>query len=182
MSMIQEEWKEYIHEETQKKYRISNFGKVKSTNLKGEEYEHTGYKNNGYRCIPYRKPTGKNGLLYVHKIVANLFVENPHGYQKLKFNNGDSANCKVSNMTWISNEEARELNQKRTNPYDIYPNFAPNSKLTSTRVAIIKKRIRENEKSGNTKWSIMAKQFGIHPRHLWLIRKGLIWSGVEAVK
>jgi hypothetical protein len=177
--MIQEVWKEYVHPGTKKVYNISNMGKVKSTDLSGKEYEHTSYKNNGYRCIPYRKPDGKNGLLYLHKIVANLFVENPSNYKKLHFKNGNSELCRADNLEWISPERARELNQQQTKPYDIYENYAPNSKLTASKVALIKKRALDNEKSGKTSWVHMAKQFGITPRHLWQIRRGEIWGGVK---
>lgn len=178
--MLKEEWKTYTHPETGKEYQISNFAKVVSLDKDGGKYEHTTYKNNGYRCIPYRKPNGKNGLIYLHKVMGNLFVENPNGYKKLAFKNGDSTNCMASNLKWISAEEAAELNRKQTKPYDIYPNYAPNTKLTTTRVALIKKRIQENEKTEKTRWATMAKQFNITPRHLWQIRTGRIWSGVKA--
>ncbi|MEM9897164.1 MAG: NUMOD4 domain-containing protein [Bacteroidota bacterium] len=177
--MKKEEWKTYIHPETSKKYQISSFAKVVSKDFAGNKYEHTTYKNNGYRCIPFRKPNGKNGLIYLHKIMANLFVENPHAYKKIKFKNGDSANCMAHNLEWISREEAAEMNRKQLKPYDIYPNYAPNTKLSTARVAIIKKRIRENEKSRKTRWSTLAKQFKISPRHLWQIRTGRIWANVK---
>jgi len=177
--MRKEEWKKYVHEETGKTYYISSFAKVKSLNEKGEEYLHTSYTNNGYRCIPYRKPSGKNGLIYIHKIIAKLFVPNPDGHEYLTFINGDSSNCMAHNLKWISKEENRELNRKRPKPYDIYPNYAPHAKLSKARVAIIKKRIIENEKKANTNWNKLAKQFGITPRHLWLIRKNKIWAGIE---
>lgn len=177
--MLTEEWKTYLHPETGKEYQISNFAKVVSLDKDKNKYEHTTYKNNGYRCIPYRKPNGKNGLIYLHKIIGNLFVENPNNYKKLAFKNGDSSNCQAHNLKWISPQEAKELNQKQLKPYDIYPNYAPNTKLSPTRVAIIKKRIAENEKTGKTRWTTLAKQFGITPRHLWRIRTGRVWSGVE---
>ena len=177
--MFHEIWKEYKHPETGKLYQISNMGNVKSQGLNGKEYLHTSYKNNGYRCVPFRKPNGKNGLMYLHKIVGNLFVPNPNNYKKLHFINGNSQICRADNLEWISPERARELNQQQTKPYDIYPNFAPNPKLTTSRVALIKKRALENEKSGKTKWTIMARQFGITPRHLWQIRTGRVWPGVK---
>lgn len=180
--MKTEIWKTYIHEETGKEYQISSFGNVKSKDKDGKLYHHTSYKNNGYRCIPYRKPSGKNGLIYLHKVVAQLFCENPHNYKKLKFVNGDSNNCMAHNIEWISPEEAKKLNQQRTKPYDIYPDYSPNAKLSKSRVAIIKKRIKENERTGKTRWSVLAKQFGINSRHLWQIRTGRIWSNIKAVE
>ncbi len=177
--MQKEEWKTFTVEGTGKEYLISNRAQVKSKNLKGEWHEHSTYKNNGYRCIPYKKANGKNGLLYLHKIMGDLFVENPHSYKKLKFKNGDFGNCQAHNLEWISPEEAKRMNQAQTKPYDIYENYAPNSKLTPAKVAMIRKRALENEKTGKTSWKRMAKQFGITPRHLWQIRVGEIWKGVK---
>ncbi len=177
--MIQEEWRTYAVEGTGKEYLISNLAKVKSKNLKGEWHEHSTYKNNGYRCIPYKKADGKNGLLYLHKIMGNLFVLNPHNYKKLKFKNGDPGNCQAHNLEWISPEEAKRMNQAQTKPFDIYENYAPNAKLTPAKVALIKKRALENEKSGKTSWHHMAKQFGISKRHLASIRRGEVWKNVK---
>ena len=174
--------KKYVHPETGKEYNISSLGVVKSKDLDGKEYTHSSYKNNGYRCIPFRKPSGKNGLIYLHKVMANLFVENPNGFKKLKFNDGNPWNCTAANIAWISPEEAAELNRKQTKPYQVYDNYVPNAKITAAKVTIIKKRALENEKTQKTKWTTMAKQFGINTKHLWLIRKGKIWANVEPAK
>ena len=177
-----EEWKTYVHPDTNKKYSISSLGKVKSKDKEGKEYEHSSYKNNGYRCIPYRKSNGKNGLIYLHKVIADLFVDNPDCYKKLRFLDGNPWNCIASNIKWISPAEAAELNRQQTKPYEIYENYIPNSKISPSKVAIIKKRAIENERTGKTKWTTMAKQFGINTKHLWLIRKGKIWADVEPAK
>lgn len=177
--MFREEWKEYVLLETGKRYRISNRAIVVSLDKEGKEHHHTLYKNNGYRCIPYRKANGKNGLLYLHKIMAQLFVDNPNNYKKIAFKNGDSTNCQAHNLKWISREEAAYLNSKQVKPYHLNPNHAPNCKLGITRVSIIKKRIKENQKTNRTRWSVMAKQFDITTRHLWMIRTNKIWQNVE---
>ena len=177
--MIKEIWKEYVHSETGKVYHVSNLANVKSIAKDGSVHVHSHYKNNGYRCIPYQKSTGKRGLIYLHKIIANLFLANPNQYKKVKFENGDTTNCMAHNLKWISAEEAAEMNKKQLKPYDIYPNYAPNSKLSTARVSLIKRRIKENQKAKKTRWTILAKQFNITPRHLWLIRTNKVWSGVE---
>ena len=182
MRAIQEEWRMYVYPETGKKYQVSSFGNVKSTNAEGKEYEHTTYKNNRYRCIPTTKANGKNTLIYLHKIVADLFVENPNNFRRLVFADGNPENCKATNLKYISDEEFRELNRSRTKPYDIYENYTPNAKLTPSKVAIIKKRALDNERDQKTRWTIMAKQFGIDTKHLWMIRKGIIWGHVKPAK
>ena len=171
-----------MYEETGKVYQISSLGNVKSKGPDKKEYTHTTYKNNGYRCIPVTKANGKNTLLYLHKIVAGLFVENPNKYKRVRFLDGYAGNCQASNLKWISPEEYADMNRKQTKPYDIYPNYTPNAKLTTGKVAIIKKRIQQNEIDHKTRWTVMARQFGIDLKHLWMIRTGKIWAHVKPAK
>lgn len=179
---MEEVWKVYTYPETGKKYYVSNTGLVKSLDNDGKVYVHSTYKNNGYRCIPTTKKNGKNTLIYLHKVIAELFIDNPNHYQRLHFIDENPANCRVDNIKWISPEEYREINRKRTKPYDIYPGYAPNAKLTRAKVAIIKKKALQNEVDQKTRWTVMARQFGINIRHLYMIRKGKIWPDVEPAK
>ena len=40
------------------------------------------------------------GARAIHRMVANLFVENPHKYKRVKFLDGDKTNHKASNLQW----------------------------------------------------------------------------------
>jgi len=179
----QEKWRDYLHRENKKVYSISNKGNVRSLNTKGELYTHTTYKNNGYRCIPYRKANGKNGLIYVHKVMLEVWVENPNNYKRYRFIDGNYSNCTSDNLEWISPELFSSLVQQRSiesfkrSEKRKYPT---NSKLSPAKVAIIKKRIRENEnREKKMKWTLLAKQFGIEYAHLYRIRKGQMWANIK---
>lgn len=178
-----EEWREYTHTDNNKHYQISNLGNVKSKDAEGKEYLHTSYKNNGYRCIPYRKGSGKNGLIYLHKVMLDVWVENPNNHKRYRFIDGNYSNCKAENLEWISNEVFTSLVSKRSkesfrySPKRIYP---LTSKLSPARVAILKKRIIENEsREKKMKWTLMAKQFGINYSHLYRIRTGRMWANIK---
>ena len=185
-TLSSEDWRKYTHPETNHTYYISNLGDVRSYTVKGELHTHTSYKNNGYRCIPYRKNNGKNGLIYLHKIMLSVWVENPNEYGRYRFIDGNPSNCTVANLEWISNELFTSLNSERVKETLIYRKkrrLVTNSKLTEGRVAILKKRIIENEKKDHPmKWKLIAKQFGIKYGQLHSIRKGESWTHVNPAK
>lgn len=175
-------WKDYLHKENRKVYSVSNYGRIKSLDVKGNLYYHTTYKNNGYRCIPYRKPNGKNGLIYVHKIMLLIWVENPNNYKRYRFKDGNYSNCTADNLEWISDEFFSSLVKKRAS--ESYKQsekrtYPTNARLSMARVAILKKRILENEKKEKKmKWTLLAKQFDIDYAHLYKIRTGRMWKNV----
>ena len=145
---IKELWRDYLHKENRRVYSISNLGHVRSLNGKGELFEHTSYKNNGYRCIPYRKSNGKNGLIYVHKVMLQVWVENPKNYKRYRFIDENYSNCTADNLEWISEELFSSLVKRRSKESFLRSEkrkYPTNSKLTPAKVAIIKKRILENE-------------------------------------
>ncbi|MEM6736142.1 MAG: NUMOD4 domain-containing protein [Bacteroidota bacterium] len=183
MSNANERWRDYLHEENRKAYSISNLGNVRSLDANGNLYTHTTYKNNGYRCIPYRKSNGKNGLIYVHKIMLQVWVENPNDYKRYRFIDRNFSNCSANNLEWISDEFFSLLVRQRSKESFIHSpkrKYPLNAKLSPGKVAIIKKRIKENENRDKVmKWSLLAKQFGINYSHLYRIRKGQMWADIE---
>lgn len=183
MLETKEVWKDYLHKENRKVYSISNLGRVRSLNAEGNLYLHTSYKNNGYRCIPYRKSNGKNGLIYVHKIMLQIWVDNPNDYKRYRFIDGNYSNCCADNLEWISNELFRSINSERSKKsFKVSPKrkYPLNSKLSPGRVAILKKRIIENEKrEKKMKWTLLAKQFGINYSHLYRIKTGKMWANIK---
>lgn len=80
------------------RYHISNFGYVIGARGKtlAEDTNSVGYKRitlcrNG---IPYR--------VFVHRLVAEHFIPNPHGYKYVNHIDGDRTNNEVSNLEWCT--------------------------------------------------------------------------------
>jgi len=175
----QEEWKEYDDPELRSKFLISNHGRVKSLNPHRKQPKLLkGYKNMGYHAIPTRREDGKNTLVYVHKLVAKMFVPNPNGYEKIIFADFDRSNCKASNLKWVSLEEYRNYRKKfQRSAYYYNPNHKPNAKLSPTDVIKLRKMI--NDPNRKTRYKIIAKQFGINIGTLFAIKRGDSWKDLK---
>lgn len=74
--------------------------------------------NHGKDLKPYRKFCGQYDYLYVNlsiggkvkptvmaRLIADSFIDNPNGYNNVKYIDGDRTNINISNLTWISNNE-----------------------------------------------------------------------------
>lgn len=61
----------------------------------GHSMVKTTEKENGYA---YAQLSGV--VVYVHRVVAEAFIENPQGLPSVKFLDGDRTNCNVDNLMW----------------------------------------------------------------------------------
>jgi hypothetical protein len=178
--MLQEEWKLFEDENLRSKFLVSNRGNVKSLSQSDPENPRLlkGYKNAGYPCIPTRKTDGKNTLRYVHKIVAELFVDNPDCHKKLIHIDGNKSNARADNLKWVDSFEFKE-NQKKLAQAKYTPpkGIARNAKLTEAQVKILKRKIFDPERK--TRYKILAKQFGISLGTIFAIKRGERWKNVK---
>lgn len=177
-----EEWKVYSREDLRSTFKVSNYGRVVSypSNKPNEPILLSGYQNAGYHAIPTKKKDGKNTLIYVHKIVAQLFVPNPEGYKKLVFKDRKRTNCRADNLEWLSKEAFADVMRERKNAYYYNPNHKPKTKLTTAKVALLKKMI--NDPNRKTRYKIIAKRFDINISTLFSIKRGDSWPEVEPLK
>ncbi len=95
-------------------YGISNKGYVYK-NLKYGLME-INYKN--HRVNMYKNKTGllfvrlsengKTKTAYIHKLVAEYFLENPHGFRKVIHIDGNKENNHVDNLRWVPDKKYLE--------------------------------------------------------------------------
>ena len=84
------------------KYSVSNFGAIR--NNKRNKMLRTKPKKSGYVSVNLYK-NGKPIHLYVHRIVAKAFLENPALLPDVNHMDGDKANNIVTNLEWASEKE-----------------------------------------------------------------------------
>lgn len=160
-------------------YEVSNYGRVKSIHKEsGKENLLKGSVNRrGHRQINIRLADKKHGSIFVHRVVAENFVECPnketHTY--ILHTDEDKTNNFHKNLKWVTEREWMAYHIKKgsysvthKSRYHIY-------KLNETKVAIIKKLLL----SGKTKRKIIARNFGITETQIRRIEKGENWGYVK---
>ena len=104
-------WK-YI-EGYEEKYRISDKGEVQYRENNEKEWKTKKTKmNNGYYCVSLSK-SGKIEQKYVHRLVAEAFIDNTENKETVNHKNGKKiCNC-VDNLEWMTQEENNQDYVKR---------------------------------------------------------------------
>ena len=83
-------------------YMISTDGQVK--NIKTGKIL-KGFKNKkGYLQVPFYK-NGKRIQPYIHKLVAEAFIDNPENKTQVNHIDGNKTNNNVNNLEWCNNRE-----------------------------------------------------------------------------
>ncbi len=173
-----ETWKEIVFDDRiseKEKFKISNYGRIKNCKT-GKEFLVNKTYINGYQNLQVRQQeNGKKTSRYVHKLVAEHFIERGEGNFVIHLNY-DKTDNKAVNLKWVTKDELwkhlhknKELKKKwKTRTY---------CKLTETQVMLIKKRI--NDPNRKTRMKMIAKQFGISEMQLYRIKTGENWSTVK---
>ncbi|MBD2752716.1 HNH endonuclease [Spirosoma validum] len=168
------------------RYEVSNYGRLRSfqSSLAAQQRPEAnnapsklikGSTIQGYRSLNIRSE-GKTLNRYVHKLVAELFVNHEQPEQTFVIHlDHDKQNNYYQNLRWVTKNEMIEHN--RQNPYlknRTLPRQTRNYKLTESKVKIIKKLLL-NDKN---RLKMIAKQFGITHTQLNRIRSGENWKHV----
>jgi transcriptional regulator with PAS, ATPase and Fis domain len=109
---------------------------------------------------------------YVHRLVAETYIPKDSDDQVYVTHiDYDKSNNHISNLRWVSERQLADHNNK--NPR-VMKKRITGYKLTESDVRVIKKMLK-NEK---TRYSQIARQFGITHTQLNRIRKGQNWGHV----
>ena len=65
----------------------------------------TGVTTKSYPFTNLRKNDGTYHKMYLHRIVAMLFIPNPQNKEQVNHKNGDRKDFRVSNLEWVTNQE-----------------------------------------------------------------------------
>lgn len=88
-------------------YEISNLGNVRSLDrmvnavlkIHGRLIKSHTNKNNGHLQVMLHKQ-GRYKMMYIKRLVAEAFLENPNGYKNVKHLDGNKENNTVENIFW----------------------------------------------------------------------------------
>lgn len=179
-----EEWKELIFEEgaLRKRYAISNYGRIASYTDEIEKGDLIkGGVLQGYTTLPMR-PNGKSKTFYVHKLVAELFIDKETDDQTYVIHlDYNKKNNFYKNLKWANKHEM--LVHQKDNPLVIESRekqkgrmMTQGQKLNATQVMRLKMKI--NDPNRKTRLKMLAKQFGISEMQLYRIKSGENWGHV----
>jgi len=157
------------------KFKISNYGRV--LNCKGEiERIVKASFINGYQNLPLKQQVNKKSTSrYVHKLVAEHFLEKNDGIYVIHLNY-DKTDNRIANLRWATKRE-KEIHQFENPIYKNGNRRRTYSKLTENKVRLIKRKI--NDPNRRTRMKMIAKQFGISKMQLYRIKSGENWSSVK---
>ncbi|OUS10127.1 HNH endonuclease [Nonlabens dokdonensis] len=157
------------------KFKISNYGRI--INLKTDkEFLVKKYYINGYQNLPLKqKKNGKQTSRYVHKLVAEHFLEKNDGVCVIHLNY-DKTDNRVENLKWATKRE-KELHQFNNPTWEavVKKRGEKIGKLTKGKVKIIKRQLQNK----NNRLSMIAKRFGVSDMQIHRIKTGENWSSVE---
>lgn len=168
-------WKEIrIEGHTLKnRYEISSLGRVKSYAYGDKGRILKGTKLEGYPAVRFRDVNGKMINRYVHRLVAEYFLDAPEEGQEIIIHlDYDKENNEASNLAWANVQEQVAHKVKGPNHRT---GVITNSKLTEGQVRQIKKILKQKR----TRLKMIAKQFGITHTQLNRIRSGENWGHVR---
>ncbi len=130
--------------------------------------------SNGYLRVPLNL-TGKRKEYFIHRLVAECFVENLHNKDKVNHKDGNKHNNHYSNLEWVTssenNKHAFALGLK--NPTVHYGESSHFHKLTNEDVEYIKSVHKPWDKEFGSK--PLAKQFNVNPQTITDIIHGRTW-------
>ncbi len=158
-------------------YQISTYGRVKSLKVDPEfGMVIKLFSVNNYQRLPIIQKNGKRTARYIHKLVAQTFIEKTDVSQQFVIHiDYDKDNNNTWNLLWATKKE-KEVHQFSNPKYKNPSNRVRNSKLNEGRVKIIKRKL--NDPNRKTRLKMIAKQFGISEMQLHRIKTGENWGYV----
>jgi hypothetical protein len=158
-------------------YRVSNYGRL--TRIKdGKEKLFKPYNMHGYFYFKVKEVTPRKfKTIYVHKLVAQCFLEQG-GCEFVLHLDYDKQNNELSNLKWATRRE-KEIHQYKNPIYKTRPTPRKGAKLTENDVRRLKKIL--NNPDRKTRLRIIAKQFGVTTTQLKRIKTGENWADVPAL-
>ena len=161
--------------ETEDKYQVSNYGRIKSFCYNGSKGRIVKCGNiKGYKSINI-KVNGKRKTLLIHKLVATLFIPQPDKSKDVvTHKDWNKLNNRVDNLEWLSRQESFDRAQdKLIEARKRRGRVVTNSKLNERDVSAIKDMLGKGRKQ-----KVIAKLFCVSEMQISRIKNNSSWSEV----
>ena len=139
---------------------VSNLGRVKKANGKLRKLNN---HKLGYKLIALQE-NGKTKTHLVHRLVAEMFIDNPNNKTEVNHKDGNKSNNNVNNLEWATRSENIKhalrtglIVRKKRDEVSF-------SKLTTKQIKEIKRLHKPYSKEFGTR--VLAKQYGVSEMYL----------------
>ena len=159
------------------KYKISNFGRVKSLsryNSPSEIIMKNMLDKKGYLRIDLLKNNIRH-CFKVHRLVAKAFLKNTKNKPQVNHKDGIKTNNKVNNLEWCTPSENMKHSFKIGLQKNGFGEKSNNSKLLSRDINYI----REDYYKYNLSFPLIAYKFNVSRHCIYYIIKGTTWGHVK---
>lgn len=95
--MDDEQWREWPQDP---RIKVSNMGNAVSHKRGAPRPLKVCYTNDGYQMVNASRPPQ-----YVHRLVAETWIDNPNHYEQVNHINGDKDDNRVENLEWVTHSE-----------------------------------------------------------------------------
>lgn len=172
-----EKWKTIVFDDKiskNKKFEISNYGRIKQYSNSEVKLVKKTYIN-GYQNLPLKQAVnGKQTSRYVHRLVAEHFLEKPEDGYCVVHLNYDKTDNRTQNLKWVNKQG--KIAHLDKNPRYKNSIRRTNTKLTEAKVRLLKRKL--NDPNRRTRLKMIAKQFGVSKMQLHRIKTGENWGSV----
>lgn len=112
---VKEVWKPILIDDIQERYAVSNLGRI--IDLKQNKYLQINDNGAGYKNVGLQGPKSQVRIRYIHRLVAQAFIENPDNLPQVGHKDHTRSNNVVDNLYWTTQKQntADGINAGRIN-------------------------------------------------------------------
>ena len=119
---------------------------------------------------------GRDSVAFVHRLVAEAFIANPHGKPEVNHKDGNPSNPHLDNLEWVTNSENKLHSYRVLGRCKVRAKGERNrhAKLTNEQVI----QAREKYEAGGISQTALANEYGISQPQMSCVVRGVCWNHI----